>query len=97
MLSSNLPREAQHELEMLMMQGDMIELSLDESQILWKLYRACQPNTELPAIRNKVSDVVWFLTFLGLKGNRYWILALTFYNTSTYPCVCLFPSVKQIG
>lgn len=33
------------QLEHLMMQGDMLEVTLDETQLLWKVLKACQSNT----------------------------------------------------
>jgi hypothetical protein len=39
-----LSNSTRHQLEQLMMQGDMIEVTLDETQLLWRVLRACHPS-----------------------------------------------------
>jgi len=50
-----LTNKCRTHLEYLMMEGDMIEVSLDETQLLWKVMKACQPNvSESSTVRTKV-------------------------------------------
>ncbi|XP_052059486.1 lysine-specific demethylase 5A-like isoform X1 [Mytilus californianus] len=41
-----LSESAKHQLEELMMEGDMLEVSLDETQHIWRILQACQPRTD---------------------------------------------------
>ena len=50
-----LSNNCRAQLEHLMMEGDMIEVALDETQLLWKILKACQPNaSESSNLRTKV-------------------------------------------
>jgi histone demethylase JARID1 len=37
---------AKAQLEELMMEGDLLEVSLDETQHIWRILQACQPRPE---------------------------------------------------
>lgn len=41
-----LSDQAKVQLEILMMEGDLLEVSLDETQHIWRILQACQPRTE---------------------------------------------------
>ena len=38
-----LSEPARQQLEELMMEGDLLEVSLDETQHIWRILQACQP------------------------------------------------------
>ena len=40
-----LSMDARGQLEELMMEGDLLEVSLDETQHIWRILQACQPPT----------------------------------------------------
>ena len=40
-----LSGSAKEQLEELMMEGDLLEVSLDETQHIWRILQACQPPT----------------------------------------------------
>jgi len=41
-----LSEQAKVQLEILMMEGDLLEVSLDETQHIWRILQACQPRAE---------------------------------------------------
>ena len=41
-----LSETAKAQLEILMMEGDLLEVSLDETQHIWRILQACKPRTE---------------------------------------------------
>lgn len=47
-----LSDQAKVQLEILMMEGDLLEVSLDETQHIWRILQACQPRTD----ENKVVE-----------------------------------------
>jgi hypothetical protein len=50
-----LSESARHQLEELMMEGDILEVSLDETQHIWRILQACQPRPD-----GKFLDVIQF-------------------------------------
>lgn len=41
-----LSEMAKIQLEQLMMEGDLLEVSLDETQHIWRILQACQPRSD---------------------------------------------------
>ena len=41
-----LSETAKAQLEILMMEGDLLEVSLDETQHIWRILQACKPRTD---------------------------------------------------
>ncbi len=56
-----LSEDARLQLEALMMEGDLLEVSLDETQHIWRILQACQP----PAAPDKLLE---FQVRLGFQG-----------------------------
>lgn len=55
----HLPKSWVDRIEELMMEGDLLEVSLDETQYLWRLYNASKPDiTDLALIRSKYNIMV---------------------------------------
>jgi histone demethylase JARID1 len=40
-----LTRDARQQLEVLMMEGDLLEVSLDETQHIWRILQACMTSS----------------------------------------------------
>lgn len=53
---------AKKQLEELMMEGDLLEVSLDETQHIWRILQACQPRGEGKLLDLDMGDKVMFLT-----------------------------------
>ena len=45
-----------------MMEGDLLEVSLDETQHIWRILQACQPRGEGKLLDLDMGDKVMFLT-----------------------------------
>lgn len=50
---------AKKQLEELMMEGDLLEVSLDEIQHIWRILQACQPRGEGKLLDLDIGDKVW--------------------------------------
>ncbi|XP_052282476.1 lysine-specific demethylase 5A-like isoform X2 [Dreissena polymorpha] len=61
-----LSDQAKVQLEILMMEGDLLEVSLDETQHIWRILQACQPRTE----ENKVVEFDEYDSKMGYDGER---------------------------
>ena len=51
-----LSETAKAQLEILMMEGDLLEVSLDETQHIWRILQACKPRTEERVLEFDVSS-----------------------------------------
>ncbi|XP_052780089.1 lysine-specific demethylase 5A-like isoform X2 [Mya arenaria] len=61
-----LSDQAKVQLEILMMEGDLLEVSLDETQHIWRILQACQPRTE----EKGVVEYEDYETKIGYDGER---------------------------
>lgn len=62
-----LQKSTSDKIDELMMEGDLLEVSLDETQYLWRLFNACKSDiTDLALIRSKYNIMVSTLSFIFL-------------------------------
>ena len=62
-----LSDEARIQLEELMMEGDLLEVSLDETQHIWRILQACQ----LPQNDNRLLEFQVLINFTIYKNRDF--------------------------